>query len=349
MTSPQDLTGFGWSNAFQSQLSLEDMEASEPARVVAVHRNGLDVSGPGFSERVGFPPTDAQDEESWPTVGDWLLVAKADHRPLRLLERKTLFKRRAAGTGRRIQLIAANVDTLLIVSSCNQDFNPRRLERYLILARDAGVMPVIVLTKVDLVDDPTPYRVAAERLMSGLLVECVDARSDAGVAPLQSWCGPGQTVALVGSSGVGKSTLVNTLAGNTEQATQPVRADDDHGRHTTTGRSLHRLADGGWLIDTPGMRELQLVDSEAGVEALFDDIVALAAQCRFGDCAHDTEPGCAVQAALADGTLAPERFRRYRKLQAEEAHNSASIAERRAREKGFGRMVKAIMRDSRKR
>lgn len=268
---------------------------------------------------------------------------------MRVLDRKSLFKRRAAGTGRNLQLIAANVDTLLIVSSCNQDFNLARLERYLVLAREAGVMPVVVLTKADLADDPRSYQAQAEQLVPGLLVECVDARTSEGAKPLQAWCGPGQTVALLGSSGVGKSTLVNALSGSPDQETQAVREDDAHGRHTTTGRSLHRLASGGWLIDTPGMRELQLVDSGSGVEELFADIVDLENACRFADCGHETEPGCAVQAALESGTLEPERLRRFRKLAAEEAHNTASLAERRAKDKGFGKMVKSIMKENRKR
>ena len=320
-----------------------------PARVVAVHRNGLDVANPAFSERVPLPPSTPGDEERRATVGDWLLLDAESHVPQRLLERKSLFKRKAAGTGRRIQLIAANVDTLFIVSSCNQDFNPARLERYLVLAREAGVMPVIVLTKADLVSDTEPYVSRAARLAPGLLVECIDARSPDGARTLKPWCGSGQTVALVGSSGVGKSTLVNTLLGSAIQATEAVRADDDHGRHTTTGRSLHRLDAGGWLLDTPGMRELQLVDAGAGIEGLFADIVALAADCRFADCRHENEPGCAVRAALEVGELEPERFDRFRKLAAEEARNSETLAERRARDKGFGKMVKAVMKEKKAR
>jgi ribosome biogenesis GTPase len=318
-----------------------------PARVLAVHRGTIDVAGPAFT---GLIPTTALWEaegESRVTTGDWLLLDQSSKRPIRLLERKSLFKRKEPGTGRSLQLIAANVDTLLIVSSCNQDFNLARLERYLTLARDAEVQPIVILTKADLADDPGAYASKAAKLLPGLLVEYLDARLASDVAKLIPWCERGQTVALLGSSGVGKSTLVNTLVGDPVEATGQIREGDDKGRHTTTGRALHRLPAGGWLLDTPGMRELQLTDSTSGLDDVFAEIVALAADCRFTDCRHLTEPGCAVLAAIDRGELEPDRLQRYRKLVAENARNEATLAERRARDRTFGMMVKGIMKSKR--
>lgn len=335
------LADLGWSAFFQSQLDLSEIETCQPVRVQAVHRGALDISAVDGNRRLALTGhTDMADI----TVGDWLLLNRDDGRLMRVLDRKSLFKRRSAGTGRTVQLIASNVDTLFIVSSCNQDFNPARLERYLALARETEVQPIVVLTKADECAAPEDYRHQAEALTPGLLVETVDARDPAALESLKSWCGRGQTVALVGSSGVGKSTIINTLTGRSDLVTQAARADDDHGRHTTTGRALYRLSAGGWLLDTPGMRELQMVDVAAGIDAVFEDIVALGESCRFSDCSHEAEPGCAVLAAIEAGDLDGERLKRYRKLAAEERYNRESIADRRARQRAFGRMTSTAMR-----
>ncbi len=339
-----DLAELGWTTFFSSQFSSDDFPDSRAVRVVAAHRGLLTVAGDGFEADIPSRLPHAAAEEDRPTVGDWLIVGRDTLRPQRLLRRASLFKRRAAGTGREVQLIAANVDTLFVVTSCNRDFNVARLERYLVLAREAGVLPVVVLTKADLTDDAADYARTARRLLPGLIVETLDARDTDAAAGLGAWCGPGQTVALLGSSGVGKSTLVNTLAGSAA-ATRAIRADDDKGRHTTTARALHRLQQGGWLLDTPGMRELQLADARDGLDEVFDDIVALARHCRFSDCTHEGEPGCAIQAAIAAGNLEPQRLTRWRKLTAEDAFNSASLAERHARDRAFGKMVRAVIKD----
>jgi len=344
-----DLAAFGWNKHFDLQFDPQDDASAIPVRVTAVHKNGLHVCGPDLDRVVPLLPAIPADEEAGATAGDWLLIDRDTKRPLRLLHRKSLLKRRAAGTGRQVQLIAANVDTVFIVSSCNQDFNVARLERYLVLVRDAGINPVIVLTKADLSDEADGFARTASRLLPDILVERVDARDPDSVACLLPWCGTGETVALLGSSGVGKSTLVNTLTGSDGIATQGIREDDSKGRHTTTGRALYRLAAGGWLMDTPGMRALQLTDVDAGIADVFSDVTALAENCRFNDCGHMSEPGCAVQAAISAGTLDPARLKRWRKLAAEQVYNTETLAERRARFRSFGKMVKGAMKDKRRR
>lgn len=347
MTSEtEDLAALGWGPFFQSQLSLEEIGTLVPARVMAVHRDAVVASGAGLSE-IRLPQRyDLDDHNAGATVGDWVLTGPDANRIERLLERRSLFRRKAAGRDARIQSIAANIDTLFIVSSCNLDFNAARIERYLALAGEAGVEPLLLLTKGDLADDPHAYIDEARKLAPSLLVTVCDARDPAVIGYLEPWLGNGQTVALVGSSGVGKTTLMNTLSGET-QATADIREDDAKGRHTTTVRSLHRLPSGAWLVDTPGMRELQLADAREGVDGVFADIVELASECRFSDCRHETEPGCAVRAAVAAGQLDEDRLDRFRKLRREDAFNTATIAEKRARSRDLGKLYRSIQRDKR--
>lgn len=342
MSASETLQSLGWRLFFQSQF--EPDASLRPARVMNVHRGRVDVAYEGGRDSIAISGHAA---ELGITIGDWVLIEPEGPSVKQRLERQSLFQRRAAGTAGVLQLIAANVDTLFIVTSANRDFNVARLERYLAIATDAGAFPVIVITKADLAGSVSDYVAAAAGLAPGILVETLDARDPDQVDVLRPWCEAGQTVALLGSSGVGKSTLINTLTGDLQE-TKAVREDDQRGRHTTSSRSMHRLPQGGWLIDTPGMRELQLVDVGDALDDVFAEIAALAGECRFVDCSHAAEPGCAVQAAISDGKLDAERLRRYRKLQSEDRRNTETLAERRARDKSFGRMIKNVLADKRR-
>lgn len=324
MTYP-DLDGLGWSSHFARQC----VAGESVARIAAIHRDRAEAFSPDGPVNLRLPMGAGA-----VAVGDW--VAHGAAAVTRVLSRATCLSRGAAGGDRATQLIAANVDTLAIVTSCNADFNVARLERYLALAHAAGCLPLIVLTKADL-GDPAPLCRQAERLGPLVTALAVDARHE--VDRLAPWCRNGQTLALVGSSGVGKTTLLNGLTGATE-ATAGIREDDAKGRHTTTSRSLRPTLHGGWIIDTPGMRELRL-RSEDGLAEVFSDIEDLAAHCRFRNCAHDTEPGCAVQAAIAGGLLDPGRLTRWRKLAREARYAAESKAETRARFKAFGKVVRS--------
>lgn len=337
MSAPDSLQSLGWRPFFQTQVDFDS--GLLPARVLNVHRGRIEVAYESGREMLALS---AKARDMGITVGDWVLLGGDGPQVAQRLERSGLFQRRAAGTAGEIQLIAANVDTLFIVTSANRDFNIARLERYLAIAQDAGAFPVIVITKADTVASTEEFVAAASALSPGILVESLDARSSEDVEVLRPWCEVGQTVALLGSSGVGKSTLINTLTGE-HQDTQAVREDDQRGRHTTTSRSMHPLPQGGWLIDTPGMRELQLVDVGEALDDVFAEITALTAECRFADCSHESEPACAVQAAIEDGSLDAGRLQRYRKLQAEDRRNSESIAERRSRDKNLGKFYKSVL------
>lgn len=336
MGSPDPvLAQLGWKPFFSDQISAEQRRGYQPVRVMSVHRGRVTVSGEGVEDSISSMVPSQRGAEDRPTVGDWLLIDRNTRDIVRILDRTSLFKRPAPGDDRRIQLIAANVDTLFIVSSCNQDFNVARIERYLVLAREVDVRPVVVLTKADLSETPELLADAARALQLGLRVELVDGRDPTIAARLSVYCGYGETVALVGSSGVGKSTLVNTLTGSISAATQAVREDDGKGRHTTTVRELHRIIGGalggGWLVDTPGMRELQMSEVASGVTDVFDDVMAATLECRFANCTHVDEPGCAVRAAMTSGALDPARVERWRKLTREDAANSGPAATRRSR------------------
>jgi ribosome biogenesis GTPase len=273
-----------------------------------------------------------------PGVGDWVAVADGDERAVihHLLDRRTALIRRAAFSTAKSQLIAANLDLVGVVTSANRDLNPRRIERYLTAIWDSGATPLVILNKVDLVADAGPLREEIEAVALGVPIVSVSALTGHGLGELRTSLGRGTTVGFVGSSGVGKSSLVNRLLGRDVQQVDAIRDDDARGRHTTTRRELLVLPSGGVLIDTPGMRELGLTEDGGGVDATFADIMELAGECRFADCRHEREPDCAVQAAIASGALESERWESYRKLQREmaayEARQDPVLAAERRRE-----------------
>jgi len=326
-----DLSSLGWTSHFTRQLAAG--ETLSPARVAEVQRSHLTVLPGGL--RLLAPEGTGRF-----AVGDWLLHDGT--RAVRRLEPSTELSRKAAGEGSDRQLLAANVDTLGIVTSCNADFSAARLERYLAVALSAGCLPLVILTKADQAQDPERYLREARRLSPLVTALALDARDPEEVARLHPWVAPGQTLALVGSSGVGKTTIQNGLTG-VEAATQGIREDDAKGRHTTTARSLRPTVAGGCLIDTPGMRELGMLEASEGISAVFADIEDLAQGCRFRDCAHEGEPGCAVQAAIDAGDLEPDRLRRYRKLEREDRLHTESLHERHERTRAWAKATRAGM------
>ena len=342
MTTIYSLSHLGWSPFFQQQLSLEECTQYLPARVIAQHRSYLELYSEQGSQRLPHTP-----KMPALTVGDWVLLHE-DGTFYRLLERLSRFSRRASGSKVSEQLIASNIDTVFITTSLNQDFSLNRIERYLALIKEAGADAVVVLTKPDLCDDPASYLQQVQALDPLLMVEVVNGLDASSAKVLLPWCRSGNSVAVLGSSGVGKSTLVNALLGELTQQTAEARDADDKGRHTTTSRTLHLMPGGGVLLDTPGMRELQLADCETGLEEAFADISALIEQCRYSDCQHNSEPGCAVQRALKASQIDQRRLSNYLKLMREQVHNSASLAEKREKDRALGRFYRSVQKESRK-
>lgn len=341
--SVQTLESLGWQSFFEQQVAPNEMLDNLIARVVAHHGSQILFDSPQ-GELVA--PTSiiepGQSSYSQIAVGDWFVLEPKTLRSVRCLDRKTLIARKSAGEEVKPQLIAANVDTVFIVSSCNQEFNLSRIERYLSVTLDAGCTPVVVLTKADLCEDPAAFRCQVERLHQGVYVETLDARDPVQASVLTGFCATGKTIAVLGSSGVGKSTLTNAMGG-CQILTGEIREADSKGRHTTTARSMHRLAAGGWLIDNPGMREFQLAACEDGISELFEDVVQIAASCRFRNCEHNGEPGCAIRAAIEDGQLDRRRYLNFEKMQAEQRRNSQSLAQRRESERKQGAFYKQVI------
>lgn len=350
------LVSLGWDEHFQQGLEALGAAQGEPprrpARVVAEHRGAYELltsDGACPAEVTGRLRHAARDKRDLPAVGDWVALDSSG-RIDAVLPRKNVFVRKAAGAKAEPQVIAANVDTVFVVTSANADFNPRRIERYVTAIRDTGSRPLLVINKTDLCDDIGALVASLGASADGLALARVSATERRGLEQLRPWLEGRPTIALVGSSGVGKSTLVNWLLDKEAQATAAIREHDARGRHTTTHRELLRLPAGGALIDTPGMREFSPWADDADLEASFADVEALAAGCRFIDCQHEGQPGCAITHAIEAGALDPARFEHYRKLERELAHqrDRGSAAARQAN-KRFGRARSKALREMKRR
>jgi len=310
---------------FMPNMMPEDVQGT-PARITAVHKERYamvceygEVYG-RLKTKCYYAKEYLGEGEEFPTTGDFVLInynPSGDSQIIKTLPRKTFFSRRDPTPGRGEQAVAANFDYVFIMQSLNQDFNPKRLERYLTLAWQSGAIPVVVLTKADLLDECDEYIRIAERTATAVSVYAVSAMTGKGLDALTEYIKPGKTIVFLGSSGVGKSSLVNALAGEEIMAVNGIREDDGKGRHTTTHRQMIMLKSGTMIIDTPGMRELGMWDVSVGLGETFAEVEQFLGKCRFSDCKHQTEPGCAIKEAIANGELSKERWESYRKLRRE--------------------------------
>ena len=347
------LEDLGWTPSRSNELDRDAHPHRQPGRIARIdgaRATAWTTSGEQF---VDLPSKLRRGQHSL-VVGDWITIdpmPDGSARAAGVLERHTSLGRRAAGRQVRRQLLAANVDTAFIVSSMDDDLRERRLERYLTVVHDGGVTPVILLTKAGLVDDPEPFLRRARSVASDVAVHAIDVLAGIGVDVLETYVQPGATITLLGSSGVGKSTVVNHLMGRTTMATHAVRTRDGRGQHTTTYRELFLLPNGGIVIDTPGLRELALWTDASALDRTFPDVEALARDCRFGDCTHGHEPGCAVLEAVAEGTLDAGRFESYVELHREVERTAAQMPthERRRAERKLGKMYREIQQHKRRR
>jgi ribosome biogenesis GTPase len=345
-----DLNKYGWDDMYQSEWDKVSTEDMIKARVISDYGQKLRVIT-GTGEMLIDRPYKKEYDSFSVTVGDWTGIRKEqDFLKLEIvLKRKTKFSRAAAGLETKEQVLAANIETVFIMQSLNKDFNLKRLERYLIATWESGALPVVVLTKSDACDDVESYISDVNNISPGVDIHAISCIAGDGLSETKSYFRKGETVALLGSSGVGKSTYINTIAGMELLKTQDIREDDSKGRHTTTHREIILLPDGGLVLDNPGMRELSLWEAGEGIDILYGDIEELIGKCRFYDCTHSNEPGCSVREALEDGTLKESRWQNWLKLCKELEHIEAKKEGKlRQKQKEWGKQLARYQKEIKK-
>ncbi len=352
-----NLECIGYSDWFKSRTDSHLAEVHSVARVVAVHKDSYVVTkgeGDIFAELSGNLLYRAESAVDLPTTGDWVYADFFDDDTHAIIygvfSRKTLLKRKAAGKAVDFQLIAANIDVAFIIQSLNENFNLRRLERYLVMVNESGIEPIILLSKCDLMDRDEIDKIMAKvsSVAPGAVVKAFSNLNQDNVGSIIEFLKQGFTYCLLGSSGVGKTTLLNRIIGSDEFDTQSVSKIQSKGRHTTTSRQLVRLENGAMIIDTPGMRELGGLSVEEGLDETFTDILLLSQSCKFSDCSHTNEKGCAILAAIQAGDLAEERFQNYLKMKRESVFNEMSYLEKRRKDKSFGKLIKTTMKNKKR-
>jgi len=347
----------GFDNWFQDNVDHESLEEFEIARVIAVHKDSYTITNGEtdvFAELVWKIIYSASSPIDYPAVGDWVLAKLYDENTFsiihEIIQRKSLLKRKTPGKKIDFQLIAANIDAAFIVQSLDDNFNLRRLERYLVMINESNIRPIVLLSKSDLLtsEEVTSRIGDIHQIMPRLLVQSFSNENESGLKSVRDLLTPGQTYCLLGSSGVGKTTLLNNLIGESVFKTKTVREKDSKGRHATTYRQLIKLDCGAMVVDTPGMRELGNFSVETGLDETFAEITALSTKCQFNDCTHVTEKGCAVLKAVEDGKLSEKRYQNYMKMNKESIYNEMSYLEKRQKDKQFGKFIKTVMKHKKK-